>query len=159
MVGMRIQASLEFPQDPVAAFAMLTDPAFLDAVCVATSPLEHSVFADGLRTGSRRVMENHPSIRRFTGSTITVTDEITWSATATAEGANGTALVRVEGMPVELVGTVVLGPLGGGSTLVYDGTLTVAVPLLGPGLEKQAAPLLLEALKRQEGVAAQWSQA
>lgn len=152
---MEISATHQYPQPPEAAFAMLTDPAFLEAVCVATDPLEYSVRVDGLRTGARRTMKNHPSIERFTGPTITVNDQVDWEE-ARDGSRRGRTLVTVEGMPVTLAGTVTLAPAGQGSTLTYAGDLTVAVPLLGPALERQAAPLLLRALELQSQVAQTW---
>lgn len=152
---MEISATHQYPQPPAATFAMLTDPAFLEAVCVATDPLDYSVYVEGLRTGARRTMKNHSSIERFTGPTITVTDEVAW-AEADGDTRTGTTVVAVEGMPVTLRGTVTLAPSGEGASLTYDGDLTVAIPLLGPALERQAAPLLLEALSRQAEVAQTW---
>lgn len=152
---MEISTTHQYPQPPAATFTMLTDPAFLEAVCLATDPLDYSVYVDGLRTGARRTMKNHASIERFTGPTITVTDEVSW-AEAEGELRNGITVVAVEGMPVTLRGTVTLAPSGAGASLTYDGELTVAIPLLGPALERQAAPLLLEALSRQAEVAQSW---
>ncbi|MGC4151552.1 MAG: DUF2505 domain-containing protein [Propionicimonas sp.] len=154
---MEISATHQYPQPPAATFAMLTDPAFLEAVCVATDPLDYSVYVEGLRTGARRTMKNHTSIERFTGPTITVTDEVAW-AEADGDIRTGLTVVAVEGMPVTLRGTVTLAPAGEGASLTYAGDLTVAIPLLGPALERQAAPLLLEALSRQAEVAQTWPQ-
>jgi hypothetical protein len=64
--------------------------------------------------------------------------------------------VNVEGMPADVVGTVTLAPGGRGSVLSYTGELTVRVPVLGPGLAKQAAPALLEALDVQQRVGDEW---
>jgi len=153
---MEITATHQYPQPPEAAFAMLTDPAFLEAVCHASDPLDYTVFVDGLRTGARRTMKNHPSIERFTGPTITVTDEVAWHPHAQAGVRTGTTQVVVEGMPVALNGTVTLGPAGTGSVLVYAGDLKVAIPVLGPAFERQAAPILLEALELQAKVAQTW---
>ncbi|MDQ7992694.1 MAG: DUF2505 domain-containing protein [Propionicimonas sp.] len=152
---MEISATHQFPQPPQAAFAMLTDPAFLEAVCSATDPLDYTVYVDGLRTGARRTMKNHPSIERFTGPTITVTDEVAWAEEAGGVR-EGTTLVAVEGMPVAMNGTVRLAPSGTGSSLSYAGDLRVSIPLVGPALERQAAPLLLEALDVQARVAQSW---
>lgn len=152
---MEISATHRYPQPPADTFAMLTDPAFLEAVCTATDPLEYSVYVEGLRTGSRRTMRNHASIERFTGPTITVTDEVSWDEPA-GELRTGRTVVAVEGMPVTLTGTVTLSPTDDGASLTYAGELTVAIPLLGPALERQAAPLLLEALAIQAQVAQTW---
>lgn len=154
---MEISATHQFPQPPQDAFAMLTDPAFLEAVCTASDPIEYSVFVDGLRTGARRTMRNHPSIERFTGATITVSDEVTWDGTGVDGVRTGRTLVLVEGMPVALNGTVTLAPAATGSTLTYTGDLKVSIPILGGALERQAAPILLEALEIQARVAQTWA--
>lgn len=156
MGAMQISTTHAFPQPVDAAFTMLLDPEFLDAVCAATHPIEYRVFAEGLRTGARRVMQSPSVIQRFTGPTLTVADEIQWDAAASGQTRTGTTTVTVEGMPVRLSGRVTLAPQGSGSALAYDGDLTVSIPLVGPGLERQAAPLLLEALAVQSGVAQTW---
>jgi hypothetical protein len=91
-------------------------------------------------------------VARLAGPTMAVVDEITWAAAPLDGDRRGTAHISVEGLPAELVGTVTLAPGGRGSVLSYDGELTVKVPVLGPGLAKQAAPLLLEALEIQQRV-------
>ena len=154
---MEIRAPHQYPQSVPAAFAMLTDPAFLEAVCQASDPIEYTTFVDGLRTGARRTMRNHPSIERFTGPTITVSDEVTWHDGAGNGIRTGTTLVAVEGLPVALNGTVTLAPSDTGSPLTYLGDLKVSIPLVGPMLERQAAPILLEALELQAKVAQDWA--
>ena len=156
MSAMEITATHEFPQPVEAAFAMLTDPEFLDAVCAASDPIEYWVSTEGLHTRTRRVMRNHPSIRRFTGPTITVTDEIEWNSEPSGDTRTGLAKVTVEGMPVALGGQVTLVPNGTGSALTYSGELKVSIPLVGPSLERQAVPVLLEALEIQAQVAQTW---
>jgi hypothetical protein len=152
MCGMEIHATNDFAAPVPVVFAMLTDRVFLRAVCLATDPLEHDVAVDGLRTATRRVMPTPSVVARLAGPTMAVVDEITWAAAPLDGDRRGTAHISVEGLPAELVGTVTLAPGGRGSVLSYDGELTVKVPVLGPGLAKQAAPLLLEALEIQQRV-------
>jgi len=149
---MEIHATNDFAASVPVVFAMLTDRLFLRAVCLATDPLEHEVSVDGLRTSTRRVMSSPSAVSRLTGATMTVIDQITWEPDGSGVERRGAAHITVEGMPAELVGTVSLVPGGRGAVLSYDGELTVKVPLLGPGLAKQAAPLLLEALEIQQRV-------
>ena len=149
---MEIHATNDFAAPATEVFAMMTDRVFLRAVCLATSPLEHEVVVDGLRTSTRRVMPTPSVVTRFVGPTMTVLDEITWEASANGEGRTGATLVTVEGMPVDLVGTVRLAPGGRGSLLTYTGELNVRIPVLGSSLAKQAAPALLEALEVQQRV-------
>ncbi len=148
---MQIHASNDFASTTDAVFAMLTDRVFLRANALATEPLEHEVSVDGLTTTTRRVMPSPSVVARFTGPTLAVVDEIRWDPPNGAVR-TGVATITVEGMPAGLVGTVRLSPGGRGTVLDYVGELTVDVPLLGPSLAKQAAPVLLEALEMQQQV-------
>ena len=148
---MQIHASNDFAAPSDAVFAMLTDRVFLRANALATEPLEHEVSVDGLTTTTRRVMPSPSVVARFTGPTLVVVDEIRWDP-PNGSVCTGVATITVEGMPAGLVGTVRLSPGGRGTVLDYAGELTVDVPLLGPSLAKQAAPVLLEALATQQQV-------
>jgi hypothetical protein len=148
---MQIHASNDFAATSDAVFAMLTDRVFLRANALATEPLEHEVSVDGLTTTTRRVMPSPSVVARFTGPTLAVVDEIRWDPPNGAVR-TGVVTITVEGMPAGLVGTVRLSPGGRGTVLDYVGELTVDVPLLGPSLAKQAAPVLLEALEMQQQV-------
>ncbi len=152
MCDMEIHATNDFAAPVPVVFAMLTDRVFLRACCLASDPLDHSVVVDGLHTASRRVLPTPSVVARFTGPTMAVVDEITWDPAEVAGGRSGAAHITVEGLPAELLGTVTLVPGGRGSVMTYAGELTVKVPLLGPSLAKQAAPLLLEALEIQQRV-------
>lgn len=152
MGGMEIHATNDFAASVPVVFAMLTDRVFLRAVCLASDPLEHEVSVDGLRTASRRVMPTPSVVSRLAGPTMTIVDEIAWEPDGVGPGRRGAAHISVEGLPAELLGTVTLLEGGRGSVLSYDGELTVNIPFLGPGLAKQAAPLLLEALELQQRV-------
>lgn len=153
---MEIRATNDFAASVPDVFAMLTDPVFLRAVCLASSPEGHEVAVDGLRTTTRRVLPAPSGVARLTGPTLTVIDEITWDAEHTEQRRTGTALITVEGMPVDLVGTVVLAAGGRGAVVTYSGELSVRIPLLGPGLAKQAAPALLGALDLQQQVGGEY---
>jgi hypothetical protein len=153
---MRIHATNDFAADVPTVFAMLTDRVFLRATCLASEPLDHSVDVDETVTRTRRVMPTPSAVARLTGPTMAVVDQITWHPDAVSGSRTGDALITVEGLPAKLVGSVRLAPGGRGAVLDYDGELTVAVPLIGPGLAKQAAPLLLEALQIQQKVGDQF---
>jgi hypothetical protein len=148
---MQIHASNDFAASPDQVFTMLTDPVFLRANALATEPLEHDASVDGLVTRTRRVLASPSVVARLTGPTMAIIDQVTWDAVDGPQR-HGTTMIEVEGMPAKLVGTVRLAPGGRGTVLDYDGELTVGVPIIGPSLAKQAAPLLLEALEIQQRV-------
>ncbi len=148
---MQIHASNDFAAEPEQVYAMLTDRVFLRANALASHPLEHSVSVDGAVTKTRRVMPTPSVAARLAGPRMAIVDEITW-APAHAGVRTGAALIEVEGLPAKLVGTVRLSPGGRGTLLSYDGDFTVTVPILGPSLTRQAAPLLLEAIELQQQV-------
>lgn len=151
---MQIAATNDFAAPPEKVYAMLSDPAFLEAVCRATDPIEFEVWVRGRSTGTRRVLPAPSSVTAITGPTITVRDEIAWAEETAAGTRSGVTTIAVEGLPVHLNGTVTLGPTERGSRLSYAGLLTVNIPLFGPKLARQAAPALLEALAVQERVGA-----
>lgn len=153
---MEIHATNDFAAPVPTVFAMLTDPVFLRAVCLASNPLEHEVTVDGLRTATRRVMPTPSAVARIAGPRMAVVDAIVWEPGEVDGGRRGAAHITVEGLPAELVGVVRLGPRGKGSVLTYDGELTVKIPFLGEGLARQAAPLLLEALNLQQQVGTEY---
>lgn len=151
MRTMDIHARNEFAAEPSRVCAMLTDRAFLTAVCLASTPESYEVTVDGSLTRTRRVLRSPSAVAKLTGPTLAIIDQIEWAA-PTGEVYHGAARISVEGLPAGLVGTVTLAPGGKGTVLDYHGDLTVDVPLIGPGLAKQAAPLLLEALDLQQRV-------
>lgn len=148
---MEIHARNDFAASPDQVFAMFTDRVFLTAVCLASRPQAHEVSVEGALTRTRRVMPSPSAVAKLAGPTLTIIDEIQWEP-STSDVHTGAARITVEGLPAGLVGTVQLSPGGKGTILDYRGDLTVNVPLIGPGLAKQAAPLLLEALDLQQRV-------
>ena len=151
MCGMEIHASNDFAASVAEVFAMLTDRVFLRAVCLASEPLEHAVEVTGGHTWTRRVLPTPSVVAKLAGPTMAVVDEIFWDED-TPTGRAGRTVVRVEGLPAQLDGSVRLVAGGRGATLDYRGDLVVRVPVLGAGLARQAAPLLLEALELQQRV-------
>lgn len=152
---MHIHARNDFAAPPARVFAMLTDRVFLTAVCVASNPLSHEVSVEADTTRTRRVMRSPSAVAKLAGDSLAIIDQIQWQAPV--DGVyQGNATITVEGLPAGLIGTVQLAPGGKGTVLEYQGELTVSVPLIGPGLAKQAAPLLLEALDLQQQVGDQY---
>ena len=64
--------------------------------------------------------------------------------------------MTVLGQPVNLRGTLNLGPGGRGTKVDLDGELKVAIPLLGKKLEQSSAPAVLAGFRTQQRVGDRW---
>lgn len=153
---MKLRLRNSFAMTVPAAYAMLTDPAFAQAVARASRPLSFDVQADGLCLRTRRTLSASDSVlRALAGPTVTIIDEIAWDPPSGAEH-TGHASVRVERLPGGLSARIRLHAGGPGALLDYDGRLDVTVPVIGSAIERQAAPLLRHAIALQQQVADTW---
>ena len=152
---MKLRLRNDFALPVPDAYAMLTDPAFAQAVARASEPLSYDVQVDGRSVRIRRTLASNPMVRAVTGPTVTIVDEMCWDAPVGDER-TGHASVRVEKLPGELSARVRLHAGGRGSLLDYDGDLEVSVRLVGHLIERQAAPILRQALALQQDVADAW---
>ncbi len=154
---MRLAISNDFALTVLEAFDMLTDPAFLDAVALASHPVSHELVVDGGHITTRRTLESAPPLRTFTGPTIKVVEQTWWDEpSADKHQRTGRTQVTVEGLPGDYTARVRLHAGGRGALLEFDGELTVRVPIFGPKVEQMAAPLLTDAATLQQQVADGW---
>lgn len=151
---MKFTHRAEYPATPEAVFAVMSDPAFQDAKCDATTTgtwtADVSTSGDRTRITTERVLptDGLPDIARsFVGQTLTVIEVQTWSAPA-SDGSRVAELdLHVKGAPMTLKGTVRLSPRGAGSVQEVDADLRAGVPLIGGRLEKAASEPLLHAAR------------
>jgi uncharacterized protein YndB with AHSA1/START domain len=153
---MDISSHLDFAAPPADVFAMLTDKAYLEEVCVASHSLSYEASVDGNVTRTSRGLPAPESAARFTGPVLTVLDETTWSD-ARADGSR-TAEVRlsVQGQPVTMRATMQLSPGGRGSEIDLSGELKVNIPLFGKKMEQASAPAVLAGFRKQQEVGDDW---
>lgn len=152
---MDIDSRADFTADPDRVFAMLTDKAFLEKVCAETHARSYDVIVDGDNVKTSRELPSPDAARPFTGETLTVVEDITWSETG-GGARTGTVKMTVPGQPVNLNGKYELTGSATGSTLTLKGQLKVNVPLLGKKLEEAAAPAVMAAFDTQKRVGAEW---
>ena len=153
---MDITTRLEFEAAPTEVYAMLTDAQFLDEVCQATASSSYDVDVAGSTTRTTRSFPAPDGVARFTGSTLTVTEETVWGEPA-ADGRRSADLqMKVEGQPVGMKGRLDLIPAGAGSVVQLTGDLKVSIPLLGKKLEQSTAPTVLAGFQRQQEVGRRW---
>lgn len=156
MGGMDITTRLDFAAAPTEVYAMLTDAQYLDEVCRATDSSSYDVDVAGSTTRTTRSFPAPDAVARFTGATLTVSEQTVWGDAA-ADGRRTAELdMTVQGQPVSMQGTLELAPGGAGTTVELTGQLKVAIPLLGKKMEQSSAPAVLAGFKKQQEVGSRW---
>jgi hypothetical protein len=156
MWPMDISTGLDFAATPNEVYAMMTDQAYLEEVCVASESLSYDASVNGSSTRSSRTLLSPESAARFTGPQLTIVEEVEWG-TAGGDGARtGVLTMTVLGQPVRLNGRLLLRPGGRGTTVQLTGELKVAIPLLGRKMEESAAPAVLAGFRTQQRVGDRW---
>ena len=153
---MDITSRLEFSAPPADVYAMMTDKAYLEEVCVASQSLSYDATVDRNVTHTSRNLPAPDSAARFTGPTLTVKDDTTWGEAAADGSRTADVRLTVLGQPVNMKATMKLSPGGRGSVVELDGELKVAIPLLGKKLEQAAAPAVLAGFRTQQQVGDEW---
>jgi hypothetical protein len=156
MCGMDISTRLDFAAAPDQVYAMMTDQAYLEQVCVASESITYDASVSGSSTHSSRTLHAPESAARFTGSQLTVIEDLTWAAPSGDGSRMADITMTVLGQPVTLRGQLQMSPGGRGTVVALDGELKVAVPLLGKKLEQSAAPAVLAGFQTQQRVGDQW---
>jgi hypothetical protein len=156
MWRMDISTRLDFAAAPADVYAMMTDQAYLEEVCDASESLSYDAAVTGSATKTSRTLSAPESTAKFTGSQLTIVEEVNWG-NAGSDGSRSAALtMTVLGQPVNLKGKLELAPGGRGSTVELDGELKVAIPLLGKKLEASAAPAVMAGFRTQQKVGDRW---
>jgi hypothetical protein len=153
---MDISTGLEFAATPEEVYAMLIDKAYLEEVCVASQSVSYDVAVTAPSTRTSRTLPAPESAARFTGSTLTVVEEVQWAEAGGDGSRTGTMTMTVTGQPVRLTGQLRIAPGGRGTTVALTGELKVNVPLLGRKLEESSAPAVLAGFRTQQQVGDRW---
>lgn len=153
---MDITSQAEFDADPETVYAMLTTKEYLDRVCEATRATEYESSVSGSSTRTRRVLPAPDIAAKFTGSTLTVVEEVAWGAPDADGSRVGQLTLTVPGQPLTMNGTMTLRPAGSGSALALDAQLKVAIPLLGKKIEQAAAPPITSGFRTHQSVGRTW---
>jgi hypothetical protein len=156
MDGMQLTAQQDFAASPSQVVAMLTDSAFLEKVCVASEAQKYAVTVDGMHTTVSRTLPSPSAVAKFTGSTITIVEDLVWSYEAADGSRKATFTLAVPGLPVEMNGTARMYAGGRGTKVDYSGDLTVNLPFVGKKLEQSAAPAVLDGIGLQQRVGDDW---
>lgn len=146
MAGMDFHSATHYPAAPSKVRALHLRKAFWERVCAETDSLRYDVTVDGDTVHVNRAFRSPSSVARFVGPELALEETMAWT------GDDCVHRIVVPHMPVTFDGTLTLRPAEGGSEVVYDGVLKVAIPVLGPVMETQAMPLVRMAVETTERV-------
>lgn len=139
--------SYDAPADRVVA--MLLDPAFQEAKCVATGALSHSVSVT--EEAGVQVIETHrematdglpENVSRIVGKTLTVIEIQRWGQPSDDGARTADIDVSLGGLPINFVGHIQLTPAGDITNMHVLGDLRARIPLVGKKVETASAPAI-----------------
>jgi len=156
-----LSARMPLPADPAAAYALLTDPDYAQAVGEATGGQEVVVTVAPSEDGgavvtSKRVLPAElPSYAKaVVGDSLKLTETRTFGPAAADGSRTGTAQVSFDGAPVSITGPLALVAADGGSELVLDAKVAASIPFVGGKIEKFAAEQIERFMRKEGEVAA-----
>lgn len=159
---MNVHRETTYAADPEAVFAMLVDEAFLRRRAEASHALSHDVDVTHSASGTTStVRQSLPAevpdfLRKFVGTTVELTETITWAPPSADRSRTGTLVVEVANAPVTLKGTITLSLGGGGTQQVVDAELKASVPLVGRKIEEAAQPAVIAGIDGMEELGHDW---
>lgn len=144
---MRVTRREELAGTPEEVYALLTDRAFQEEKCAATTAgdgytVDVAATAVGARVRTERQLPSDglPDVARsFVGDTLTVVEVHEWSAAGPDGTRESVVDMHVKGAPLTLKGTLRLEPAGAGTVEVLAAELKANVPFIGGKIEKAAA--------------------
>jgi hypothetical protein len=160
----RFSAEIRFDADPHRVFAMIVDPAFQEAKCLASGSLEHEVDVSEHDDGSavvvnRRTMPTHhlpDFVRSLVGATIQLHETQRWASPSAAGSRTGSIQVEIHGVPVRFDGSVALAADGPGTHWPVEGEIKASVPFLGGKIEKAAEPAVHAGIRVEQETGTTW---
>jgi hypothetical protein len=158
-VATSLSAHLTFTADPEAAFALLTDPAYVEEVATATGGRDPEVSVTatdggGADVSSRRVYPAQvPSYAKpLVGDTLTIA-EVRELGPADADGAReGAFSVGFPGAPLTVSGTLRLAADGATSALDITASIKASVPLVGGKIERFVGEQIERFLRKEQQI-------
>lgn len=94
--------------------------------------------------------------KKFVGSSLTVTQEESWSAPAADGARTNTIKLSVAGAPVDVTATQRLVPAGDSTVVELSGEVKSSIPFLGSKIASAAEPVIGKALNLQASLAQEW---
>jgi len=156
-------AEQHFATDPVTAFTMLCDPAYITRKLTESGGHDLVVESDPTPEGGaelrlcRTMPAQVPSYAKsLIGDTITADEHHSWGP-AQADGSRaGTFTASFPGAPVAVAGTMRLQPDDDGTGYLVQGSVKASVPLVGGKIEDLVKEQLARFMRKEQQVADSW---
>jgi hypothetical protein len=163
-VATHLSAHLALPSAATAAYALLTDAAYVEEVATATGghDVEVSVTpsADGGATvvSARTLPANLPSYAKaFVGENLELTETRVYGPAAADGSRDGTFAVDFGSTPITINGTLRLLPEGEASGLAIEIDIKASVTFVGGKVEGVASGWIERFVAKEEKVAASYA--
>ena len=161
---MRLQTREELAGTVDEVHALLTDQAFQEAKCAATTDdgtysvdIGGGPSAERVRTERQLPSDTLPDVAKsFVGEHLTIIEVIDWAGPGADGSREAVVDIHVKGAPLTIKGTLRLLASGSGTTEVIDADLKANVPLIGGRLEKAAAGPISTAIEIEAGLLREW---
>lgn len=161
---MRISAEFRLDADPRRVFAMIVNPVFQEAKCVASGSFEHEVDISEHEDGSAVVISRRtlPTdslpdfVQSFVGANIQLQETQRWQAPSADGSRLGVVDVEIHGVSVRFRASVTLLPDGPGARWTIAGELKASVPFIGGRIEKAATPAVLSGIRVEQHTGLTW---
>jgi len=154
--GMNINSRAHFEATPAQVVAMMTDPAWWQDVHRRAGATTSNAVVNGDSLSLDVAMPAPSQVAKFVGSTLTAKQTLTWQPADPDGSREGTLQIVPQGMPAKAEGHASVRPDATGTEVIYTGTFTVSVPLVGKKLEKAAASRITDAFDMQQNAGNDW---
>jgi hypothetical protein len=155
----RIEQELVYDAPLADVAAMLGDPGFREAVCVAIQATKHEVTIKGAHGDPMevRLAYSQPTDRvptfaqKFVGSEVDIVQAESWTSLE-----HGDIHVTIPGKPGEMTGTAVLAEKDGVTTETVTLDIKVKIPLVAGKIEALIGKILGSALRAEHRTGVAW---
>lgn len=154
-----LSARLDLPADPEHAFALLSDPAYVEEVATGTGGQDVEVSVEPTDDGGATIVSARslpaevPSYAKpLVGEHVRLTETRTFGPAAADGSRDGTLAVSFGSAPVSITGTLRLQAGGLGTEVLVELSVKASVPFVGGKIEKFCADQIERALGKEEQI-------
>jgi hypothetical protein len=160
-VTVKIDSTQHYEADPAAVQAMLLDPDFVVAKCLASGSIEADAEVlqeDGHTTlvSRRKLPAKLPGFaKKFVGETLVLVETQKWSEPDPLSR-TATFIVDFGNNPISFQGDLALDPDGDGTRVHTRGDIKCTVPFVGGKIESIAREWIEKYLAKEQEVGTDW---